>query len=146
MRSRLLPSLLQTRKLFHEYFKPPINNVITYLQLKQAKSFSSNNPKGPGDIKDVQGSSHNLPGSINYTHKPFEDEDADIILDVSENQGTINLDDLKSHEEYYNPYEGINLERKLEIEQSCATNTIYRTLVMDIYLVHWSPQCLSAEK
>ncbi|XP_076670864.1 ribosomal silencing factor RsfS-like protein, 312 [Andrena cerasifolii] len=111
MRSRLLPSLLQTRKLFHQYFKPPINNVITYSQLKQVKSFSTNNPKQPDDIKNVQGGSHNLPGSINYTHKPFEDKDADIILDVNENQGTINLDDLKSHEEYYNPYEGINLER-----------------------------------
>ncbi|XP_043259887.1 mitochondrial assembly of ribosomal large subunit protein 1 [Colletes gigas] len=111
MRSRLLPSLLQTRELLQEYFKPRIYNVITYSLLKQVNKFSTNSVKKSMDDENTQSSSHNLPGSISFKHKVFDDKDAKIILDINEKQETINLEDLTIDEKDYDPYEGINLQR-----------------------------------
>ncbi|CAL7935756.1 unnamed protein product [Xylocopa violacea] len=110
MRSRLLPCLLKTRKLFYECLKPRTNNIITYSQLRQVKLFSSNNKKDTDDDKNVENESDNLSGSIYTTHKVFEDKDAEIIFDISEKRA-ISLEDLQSEEDVHDPYEGINLNR-----------------------------------
>ncbi|KZC06887.1 PREDICTED: mitochondrial assembly of ribosomal large subunit protein 1 [Dufourea novaeangliae] len=109
MRNRLLSNLLQTRKLFYEHFKLRTNNVITYSQLKQVQKFSTKSDEFK-NIENVETSSHNLPASFGSNYKVFDDKDAEIILDASEKE-IINLEDLQLEEEYYNPYEGINLER-----------------------------------
>ncbi|CAK9799403.1 Mitochondrial assembly of ribosomal large subunit protein 1 [Anthophora quadrimaculata] len=109
MRIRLLPSLLQTRKLFYEHFKPYTNNVVRYSQLKQIALFSTSSKIYSKD--DSKRGVHNLTGSISITHKAFEEKNAEIILDVSEKQETINLEDLMTEEDEPDPYEGINLER-----------------------------------
>ncbi|KOC62703.1 Mitochondrial assembly of ribosomal large subunit protein 1 [Habropoda laboriosa] len=121
MRSRLLPSLLQSRKLVYKYSKPFTNNVVTYFQLKQITQFSTNNKKYFKNDKNDESRVHNLIGSAGITHKIFKEEDAEIIFDISEKQETINLEDLMSEEEHYDPYEGINLKRGIngvfEIEE-----------------------------
>ncbi|CAK9828311.1 Mitochondrial assembly of ribosomal large subunit protein 1 [Anthophora retusa] len=110
MRTRLLPSLLQTRKLFYEHFKPYTSNVVRYSQLKQIALFSTSNKTYSEDDDSKRKGVHNLTGSIGITHKVFEEKDAEIILDVSEKE-TINLEDLMPEKEESDPYEGINLER-----------------------------------
>lgn len=56
---------------------------------------------------------YNLAGAMNIKYKVFHDEDADIILDVSEEQQKILLEDLnKQEEEVRDPYADINLERE----------------------------------
>lgn len=121
MRGRLLQNLVQTRRLFYEYLTPRANSVITYSRLKQAKQFSTNNQIKDNDDGNERRSSHNLAGSVASNYKAFDDKDAEIILDVSEIQGTINIEDLRINEEVHDPYEGINLERKLT-QNICITN------------------------
>ncbi|CAK9814589.1 Mitochondrial assembly of ribosomal large subunit protein 1 [Anthophora plagiata] len=111
MRTRLLPSLLQTRKLFYELLKPYTSNVVRYSQLKQIALFSTSNKKYFEDDDNKGRRVHNLTGSIGITHKVFQEKEAEIILDVSEKQETINLEDLMSEEDQPDPYKGINLER-----------------------------------
>ncbi|XP_076291872.1 ribosomal silencing factor RsfS-like protein, 312 isoform X2 [Lasioglossum baleicum] len=111
MRGRLQSSLLQTRKLFYEYFKPRVNNVITYSQLKQVRQFSVKSDKELKNIENVESNSGNLSGSFSSTYKVFDDKDAEIIFDVSEKEETIQLEDLQAEEEFHDPYVGINLER-----------------------------------
>ncbi|XP_017887466.1 mitochondrial assembly of ribosomal large subunit protein 1 [Ceratina calcarata] len=110
MRSRVLSSLLQTRKLFYEYAKPYTNNVVTYSRLKQARTFSSQNKKYFDDDRNENSESDNL-NSLSNTHKIFDDKDAEIILDISEKQETIDIEDLIAEEKKPDPYEGINLTR-----------------------------------
>ncbi|XP_003699310.1 ribosomal silencing factor RsfS-like protein, 312 [Megachile rotundata] len=110
MRMRLLQNLSRSRKLLCEYSKPHRNSIITYSLLKQVKNLSTNNQKFNKDDYS-QNRSHNLAGSINITHEVLDDENAEIIFDVSEKQETINLEDLRISEEVRDPYEGINLER-----------------------------------
>lgn len=133
MRSLSLMNLLQTRKLFHDYFKPCTNYVVTYSQLNQVKKFSTNSQKRCKDDKNDESQSLNLTGSFGATHKVFADRDAEIILDVSERQETINLEDLRIEEEYPDPYEGINTEREYNY---CALLTQYVIKVIAIAAVY----------
>lgn len=102
-----LSNFLRTRKLFYEYSKFCVNNII-YSQVRQITKFSN---KQFNSDKNVENDSHNLVDSISTTHKIFEDKNADIIFDISEKQEKVNLEDLII-EEHHDPYEGINLERK----------------------------------
>ncbi|XP_076648911.1 ribosomal silencing factor RsfS-like protein, 312 [Halictus rubicundus] len=111
MRGRLQSSLLQTRKLFYEYFKPCVNNVITYSQLRQVRQFSVKNDEEFKSIENLKSNSDNLSGSFGSTYKVFDEKDAEIILDVSEKEETIQLEDLQFEEEYHDPYVGVNLKR-----------------------------------
>jgi len=52
---------------------------------------------------------YNLAGAINTKYKIFHDKDADVILDVSEEQQKILLEDLDKKEEIRDPYADINL-------------------------------------
>lgn len=101
-----LSNFLRTRKLFYEYSKFCVNNII-YSQVRQITKFSN---KQFNSDKNVENDSHNLVDSISTTHKIFEDKNADIIFDISEKQEKVNLEDLII-EEHHDPYEGINLER-----------------------------------
>lgn len=49
---------------------------------------------------------------MNTKYKVFHDEDADVILDVSEEQQKIFLEDLNKQEEICDPYADINLNRE----------------------------------
>jgi len=55
---------------------------------------------------------YNLTGTINTKYKIFHDEDADVILDVSEEQQKILLEDLNKQEQIRDPYADINLNRE----------------------------------
>lgn len=114
MRRQLFSNILEIRKLCYEYFKPCINDVITYTYLKQIKYFSTDKNDKFKNVENLNNTSHNLSGSLSSSYKVFDDKDAEIVLDISEKEQTIQLKDLQSEEEYYNPYEGINLERKLK--------------------------------
>ncbi|XP_076243467.1 ribosomal silencing factor RsfS-like protein, 312 isoform X1 [Calliopsis andreniformis] len=111
MRSCLLQNLLRTTKLFHESFKLCPNNAIINSRLIQVKKFSKYNKTEDSNDENAQESKYNLAGSINITHKAFDDKDAEIILDTSERQQTINIEDLQIEEVHHDPYEGLNLER-----------------------------------
>lgn len=106
----LFSNFLRTKKLFYEYSKFCANNII-YSQIKQVTKFSNDSQKQFNSAKNVESDSHNLIGSINTTHKIFEDKNTEIIFDISERQEKVNLEDLII-EEHHDPYEGINLERK----------------------------------
>ncbi|XP_050471331.1 uncharacterized protein LOC126864238 [Bombus huntii] len=106
----VLTSLLRTKIQFYKYLKPR-TNVVTYSQLRQITMFPNNNQKQYNDDENIENESHNLVGSLSTTHKVFEDENAEIIFDVSEKQEMINLEDLRIEEEPHDPYEGINLKR-----------------------------------
>nr|XP_033343012.1 uncharacterized protein LOC117230054 isoform X2 [Megalopta genalis] len=110
MRGRLQSYLLQSRKLLFDYCKPRVNNVITYSQLKQVRQFSIKDDTEFNGTDNLKNSSRNLPGSLSNAYKVFDDKDAEIILDEEVEKETIQLEDLQSKEEYYDPYEGINLE------------------------------------
>lgn len=107
----VLTSLLRTKIQFYKYLKPR-TNVVTYSQLRQITMFPNNNQKQFNDDENIENESHNLVGSLSTTHKVFEDENAEIIFDVSEKQEMINLEDLRIEEEPHDPYEGINLKRE----------------------------------
>ena len=65
------------------------------------------------DKKDDTNTGYNLTGAMNIKYKVFHDKDADIILDVSEEQQKILLEDLnKQEEKVHDPYADINLERE----------------------------------
>lgn len=110
----VLTSLLRTKIQFYKHLKPYTNNVVTYSQLRQITMFPNNfnNKKQFNNDENIENESHNLVGSLSTTHKVFEDENAEIIFDVSEKQEMINLEDLRIEEEPHDPYEGINLKRE----------------------------------
>lgn len=48
---------------------------------------------------------------MNTKYKVFHDEDADVILDVSEEQQIL-LENLNKQEEAHDPYSNLNLNRE----------------------------------
>ncbi|XP_012532435.1 uncharacterized protein LOC105834474 [Monomorium pharaonis] len=85
----------------------------TYSRLKITRKFSSNaGEKDRGDEDDDtanKSAGYNLAAAINTKYKVFHDKDADVILDVSEEQQKILLEDLNKQEEVRDPYADINL-------------------------------------
>lgn len=57
---------------------------------------------------------HNLPSALTGKYKVFRDEDATVIFDVNEEKKRIELNELNIEEDEVDPYEGMNLERKLQ--------------------------------
>jgi len=56
---------------------------------------------------------YNLAAAMNTRYKVFHDKDADVILDVNEEQQKILLEDLIEQEKkVHDPYADINLERE----------------------------------
>jgi len=56
---------------------------------------------------------YNLAAVMNTRYKVFHDKDADVILDVNEEQQKILLEDLNEQEKkIHDPYADINLERE----------------------------------
>lgn len=108
MRSYILRNLLSTRKILCESFAKN-NRVLTYSQLKQSRQFSSNSEKKPDNLQEDE---PNLASPINMKYKIFDDKDADVIFDVSEEQQKIKLEELRAQETFYDRYADINLNRK----------------------------------
>ncbi|XP_033343011.2 ribosomal silencing factor RsfS-like protein, 312 isoform X1 [Megalopta genalis] len=142
MRGRLQSYLLQSRKLLFDYCKPRVNNVITYSQLKQVRQFSIKDNTEFNGTDNLKNSSRNLPGSLSNAYKVFDDKDAEIILDEEVEKETIQLEDLQSKEEYYDPYEGINLERGVtgvyEIED--LVSLLHRENAKNIFVASVPPE------
>lgn len=116
MRSCILRSLLRTRRALQESFVRS-DEVLTYSQLKSTRRFSSNHPRTECGTESDDGSKdadHNLAAAINTKYKFFDDKDADVILDVSEEQQKISLEALNVQQEVHDPYADINLNRKYE--------------------------------
>ncbi|XP_053983093.1 mitochondrial assembly of ribosomal large subunit protein 1 [Hylaeus volcanicus] len=137
---RLLSSLFRTRRLLYEYSIPRINNVVTYPWINQVKQFSTNNVKNSKE--NIQNDSHNLFGSVKPNYKIFDDKDAEVILDTSEKQETINLEDLINDVEERDPYMGLNLERGVkgvyDIED--LVSLLKRDNAQDIFVVSVDPK------
>lgn len=115
MRSCILRNLLSIRQLSREAPRSHTSRSLTYSWLKLTRRFSSDVGNDCKDEKDdtSKDTDYNLAGAMNIKYKVFHDEDADIILDVSEEQQKILLEDLnKQEEEVRDPYADINLERE----------------------------------
>ncbi|XP_032674761.1 uncharacterized protein LOC116845782 isoform X2 [Odontomachus brunneus] len=113
MHSYILRNLLRSRRILRESFAKN-KEILTYSQLKQSRQFSNNSGKKSGEAEkiDVQkDDDHNLTAPINAKYKVFQDEDADVIFDVTEEQHKIDLELLTAQEQFHDPYAGINLER-----------------------------------
>ncbi|KYM93091.1 Uncharacterized protein C7orf30 [Atta colombica] len=114
MRSCILRNLLSVRQLFREAPGSHTSRSLTYSWLKLTRRFS--NDMGNDDYEDKKddtskNTGYNLTGAMNIKYKVFHDKDADIILDVSEEQQKILLEDLnKQEEKVHDPYADINLE------------------------------------
>lgn len=115
MRSCILRSLLHSRRIFRQSFVKN-KEVLTYSQLKQLRLFSDNVGKKVGEKDDVdvrEHDDHNLATtSVSAKYKVFHDEEADVILDVTEEQHKIDLELLAEETKVHDPYVGINLERE----------------------------------
>lgn len=84
--------------------------------MKLTRQFSSKPNNKLGD--DVfKGNDDDLATAINTKYKAFHDEDADVILDVSEELEKINLEDLSAQEEVHDPYANINLSRECKSKE-----------------------------
>lgn len=82
------------------------------------RRFSSNiNNKYDNEDNNVcRSDNHNLAAAINEKYKPFSDQNADVILDVSEEQQKINLEELQTQQEIHDPYADINLSREFKLK------------------------------
>jgi len=115
MCSYILKNLLRTRRILQKSFNKN-HEILTYSQLKLTRQFSSDleikysNENNNGQ-KD---SNHNLAATINTKYKFFDEKDADVILDVNEEEERIILEDLNMQEKIHDPYVDINLNRKYE--------------------------------
>lgn len=92
--------------------------TLTYSQLKLTRQFSSklNNTYDDENNNVRRSDNHNLTTAINEKYKLFSDENADVILDVSEEQQRISLEELQMQKEVYNPYADINLSREHKLK------------------------------
>jgi len=120
MRSCILKYLLHTRQVL----RGNCAKTLTYSQLKLTRRFSSNiDNKHDNENTGVRckGDNHNLAAAISEKYKLFSDENADVILDVSEEQQRICLEELQAQEEVHDPYANINLSR----EHKLKTNHLY---------------------
>lgn len=114
MRSCILRSLLRSRRILRESFVKN-KEVLTYSQLKQSREYSSGLGKKFGEENAIDArkdGDHNLAGSVSTKYKTFHDEEADVILDVTEEQHKIDLELLTAQEKVHDPYVGLNLERE----------------------------------
>jgi len=113
MRSCILKNLLCTRQILQKSFNKN-HEILTYSQLKLTRQFSSDLriKHGNENNNGQKDSNHNLAATINTKYKFFDDKDADVILDVSEEQEKIILEDLNAQEKIHDPYVDINLNRK----------------------------------
>ncbi|XP_029156091.1 uncharacterized protein LOC114928890 [Nylanderia fulva] len=82
--------------------------VQTYSQFRETRRFS-NKPGNPGEDDASKNADDNLATAIGSKYKTFHDEDADVILDVSEELQKISLEDINQQQEDHDPYAGINL-------------------------------------
>ncbi|CAL1678487.1 unnamed protein product [Lasius platythorax] len=84
--------------------------LLTYSQLRLTRRFSNNKPdRKPGDDENAsKGDDDNLATAINKKYKAFHDEDADVILDVSEELQKISLEDISAQQQVHDPYVDIN--------------------------------------
>lgn len=109
MRTCILRNLLRARRISRESFNGSRTQILTYSQLKLTRQFASKPDRKAGD--DDASNDDNLPTAINMKYKTFHDEDADVILDVSEELQKINLEEI-SEQEVHDPYADINLSRE----------------------------------
>lgn len=120
----VLKNLLHTQRILcGNYAK------TTYSQLKLIKQFSSNvDSKYVSKDNNVRRSdNHNLAGAINEKYKLFSDQNADIILDVSEEQQKISLEELRIQKEIHDSYTDINLNRKHKLK--ATYNAIIKAII-----------------
>ncbi|KAH0945651.1 hypothetical protein HN011_006660 [Eciton burchellii] len=112
MCSYILKNLLRTRKILQKSFNKN-HEILTYSQLKLTRQFSNDLEikYGNENNNEQKDSNHNLAATINTKYKFFDDKDADVILDVNEEQERIILEDLKTQEKIHDPYVDINLNR-----------------------------------
>ncbi|XP_011695265.1 PREDICTED: uncharacterized protein LOC105454385 [Wasmannia auropunctata] len=110
----MLRNLLRARQLSRETLGGRVS-LTTFSRLRLTRGFSSDVAKDRGSdgdddsSKDTRG--YNLATTMNTKYKVFHDEDADVILDVSEEQQKILLEDLgKQQEEARDPYTDVDLE------------------------------------
>lgn len=83
-----------------------------------------------------KGDDHNLASAINEKYKFFSDKNADVILDVSEEQQRINLVELQTQEEVHDPYANINLSRKHQLKTIKNNHMIMiKKIILLIYTV-----------
>ncbi|KAL0119611.1 hypothetical protein PUN28_007805 [Cardiocondyla obscurior] len=110
MRFSVLRNLLRSRHS-SGILSSHATRSLTYSRLRLRK-YSSNAEKSRDDENDDASKSndHNLAGAISVKYKIFHDKDADVILDVSEEQKIL-LEDLDKEETIHDPYVGINLNR-----------------------------------
>lgn len=80
------------------------------------RQFASKPDRKPGDYDASKENDDNLPTAINMKYKAFHDEDADVILDVSEELQKISLEEI-SKQEVHDPYADINLSRECKSKE-----------------------------
>ncbi|KAL6424150.1 hypothetical protein ACFW04_009784 [Cataglyphis niger] len=108
MRTCILRNLFRARQILRESSSSNPTQILTYSQLKLTRQFSKKPHNKLGD--DVfKGDDADPATAISAKYKAFHDEDADVILDVSEELEKINLEDLSTQEEVHDPYANINL-------------------------------------
>lgn len=124
MRSCILRNLLRARYPSHETFGGHAARLLTYSRLRLTRKFSSDvkkNKSSDENDDESKDTGYNLAGAINTKYKIFHDKDADVILDVSEEQQKILLEDLDKKEEIRDPYADINLNREYKSEYLLLT-------------------------
>ena len=95
---------------------------------------------------DSKQDEHNLSSSFAGKYKVFRDEEASVIFDVNEEQKRIQLGELDITEnQIVDPYDGINMNRRLPIIFNYITSTskifylkfiIFHTILF-IFLCRW---------
>lgn len=118
MRLCVLRNLLRTRHPSREILGGHAARSLTYSRLRLTRGFSSNAGKDRDDENDdaSKDAGYNLTATMNTKYKVFRDKDVDVILDVSEEQQKILLEDLNKQEEIHDPYADINLNREYKSE------------------------------
>ncbi|XP_011255152.2 mitochondrial assembly of ribosomal large subunit protein 1 [Camponotus floridanus] len=105
---RILRNLLRAQRISRKSFSSNRTQLLTYSQLKLTRQFASKPDRKPGNCDTSKENDDNLPTAINMKYKAFHDEDADVILDVSEEMQKISLEEI-SKQEIHDPYADINL-------------------------------------
>ncbi|XP_072763310.1 uncharacterized protein [Anoplolepis gracilipes] len=108
MRVCILRNLLRARRISRESLSGNRTQILTYSQLKLTRQFSSKPNRKPGDDDAFKGDDDNLT-AVKTKYKTFHDEEADVILDVSEELQKINLEEISAQQEIHDPYTDINL-------------------------------------
>lgn len=107
MHLRILKNLSRTSRLLCKFCNNNHTQTSTY------SKFSENKKGNCSDENETEKNfNHNLTATINK-YEIFRDE-ADVILDVTEEQQKINLEDLEK-QQIYDPYADINLTREYKL-------------------------------